>query len=184
MARLPRWAAEARGHWSYTGTERPSFAVAPREGERSVWDFPRPPAIEAVPQEVVVRAGEVVLARTVRCLRVLETASPPTYYIPPEDVAFEHLTSGSGGSHCEWKGEARYWDVIVPGNEAPREGWSYPDPYPEFAALRDHLAFYPTRLVCTVGEHRALPQPGGFYGGWVTPELVGPFKGEPGTEGL
>ena len=113
---------------------------------------------------------------------MLETGSPPTYYIPPADVESDRLDPAEGRSFCEWKGEARYWRLAF-GPEQP-VGWSYAAPFPEFDVLRDHFSFYPGRIDCFVGSVRAITQPGGFYGGWITPDLVGPFKGEPGTESL
>jgi uncharacterized protein (DUF427 family) len=149
-----------------------------------VWDFPRPPAIEPVRTEVSVRYGAIEIARSSRCLRVLETGSPPTYYVPPEDVAGQLLQPTGGRSRCEWKGEAHYWDLTFASHGSSGVAWSYPEPFPEFLRLAEHLAFYASRLQCFVDSIRAYPQPGRFYGGWVTPELVGPFKGEPGTEAL
>lgn len=134
--------------------------------------------------EVSVRLGSVLIARSHRCLRVLETGSPPTYYIPPENVERRLLEANGERSRCEWKGEAHYWDLEVERDARSRVAWSYPEPFAEFLRLADHLAFYPSRVECFVGSIRAQPQPGRFYGGWVTPELVGPFKGEPGTENL
>lgn len=184
MTELPAWAAEARARWRYTGASRPAIAARPAAGQLSVWDFPRPPAIEPVRVEVSVRFGAVEIARSSRSLRVLETGSPPTYYVPPDDVERQLLEPAGGRSRCEWKGEAHYWDLRGAGRGLPRVAWSYPEPFPGFRELADHLAFYPGRLECFVGRIRARPQPGGFYGGWVTPELVGPFKGEPGTGNL
>ena len=171
------------GGWRWYGRERPSFAVAPGPGQESVWDYPRPPRVASDAREVVVRAGDVELARTSIALRVLETASPPTFYLPPEDVRTEHLERTGGTSWCEWKGAATYWDVVLDGRRLERVAWSYDDPTPPFAALRGHLGFYPAHLACFVGGVRVTPQPGRFYGGWVTPEIVGPIKGEPGSEG-
>ena len=129
-----------------------------------------------------VEFGGEVIADTGRALRVAETASPPTYYIPRADVRSGALVPCSGASVCEWKGRATYWTVRTSRAEAERAAWSYPEPLPAFHALRDHVAFYAGRMdACWVGLHRVVPQPGGFYGGWVTPDLVGPFKGEPGT---
>lgn len=173
----------AMAQWRYTGQERPSFAVEPAAGQESVWDFPRPPLLAPNDRELVVRAGATEIARTRCACRVLETASPPTFYLPPSDVRTDLLAPSPGVSHCEWKGAARYWSVVVDGARLDGVGWSYPDPFPEFAAIRDYLSFYPARLECFVDGHRVQPQPGRFYGGWVTPELVGPFKGEPGSEG-
>jgi uncharacterized protein (DUF427 family) len=169
--------------WKYRGQVRPPFAEDPREGQESVWDYPRPPRLVADPREVVVRAGDVEVARTRHALRVLETAAPPTFYLPPDDVRTELLEPAAGSSWCEWKGAARYWDLVLPAGRIARVAWSYETPTEPFAALRSHLAFYPALLDCRVAGVRVAPQPGRFYGGWVTPEVVGPFKGEPGTEG-
>ena len=171
------------GGWRYHGQVRPPFAAEPAPGQESVWDYPRPPRIEAERREVVVRVGDVEVARTRRALRVLETASPPTVYIPRSDVATEHLQLALGASHCEWKGTARYWTVSVPPLLLTAVGWSYDDPLPAFEAIRSRLSFYPARIECYLDGVRVKGQPGGFYGGWVTPELVGPFKGDPGTSG-
>jgi uncharacterized protein (DUF427 family) len=132
---------------------------------------------------VTVRLGAFSIAETTRAVRVLETASPPTFYLPPEDVRTELLEPATGTSLCEWKGEAEYRDVVVGDRRIERAAWLYPEPFPEFETLRGHLSFYPAKLECFVGGHRVRPQPGRFYGGWVTPELVGPFKGEPGSGG-
>ncbi len=164
--------------WQYTGVERPSFAEEPGPGQESVWDYPRPPALVTSDKLVVVEAGGVELARSSRCFRVLETASPPTWYIPAEDVNFEALVHAPGSSFCEWKGAASYWALATGGEEV---AWSYPDPSPRFVAIRDAVGFYPGRVACTVDGERVRPQPGHFYGGWVTDDIVGPVKGEPGT---
>ena len=155
-------------------------APLPRE---TVQDYPRPPALEPVPQELRVVFGGQEIVRTGRALRVLETHHAPTYYIPPEDVA-DVLTPARGSSLCEWKGRAAYWDMTAGGRIARRAAWSYPAPTARFAALRDYLAFYAGQMdACYVGETRVLPQPGDFYGGWVTPNLDGIVKGGPGTLG-
>ncbi len=173
----------ARAMWRYVGDERPLFAVAPRIGEESVWDYPRPPRVLLDAREVVVRCGSSEVARTQRALRVCETASPPTFYLPRADIAAAFLIDAAGESWCEWKGRARYLTVAVPGLRCGRAAWCYDDPLPAFEALRGHVGFYPSPLACTVAGVRVLPQPGRFYAGWVTPEVVGPFKGEPGSEG-
>ena len=157
--------------------------MQPGPGQESVWDYPRPPRIEAERREVIVRLGETEIARTRRALRVLETASPPTVYIPMADVRTEYLEPAAGGSRCEWKGSARYWTVRAGGVALEAVGWSYEAPLPAFAAIGGAISFYPARLQCFVDGVPVRPQPGGFYGGWVTPEIVGPFKGEPGTGG-
>jgi uncharacterized protein (DUF427 family) len=131
----------------------------------------------------VVLGGETI-ADTTRALRVLETSHPPAFYLPRADFAPGALAPAAGGSFCEWKGEAAYLDVRGGGVTAARAAWYYPDPVPAFAALRDHVAVYPGAMdACTVGGERVRPQDGGFYGGWITSEIVGPFKGGPGTAG-
>jgi len=165
---------------------RPStLAVRPGPGQESVWDYPRPPRLEATPRRVRVVLGGVTIADTVHALRVLETSHPPTYYVPPADVRGDCLEEVPGvGSVCEWKGAARYFNVTAGGRRALRAAWSYPAPTPTFAALKDHLAFYVAAMdACYLDDEQAHAQPGGFYGGWVTSDVVGPFKGEPGTEG-
>lgn len=183
MARLPEWVRRGRGGWRFTGAERPPFAVPPAPGQESVWDYPRPPRCEPDARPVEVRADGTPVAATRRALRVLETASPPTFYLPPDDIRPERLVPAPGRSLCEWKGEARYLDLVLPDRRIARAAWCYPDPFPEFAALRGFVSFYPALVECRVAGERVAPQPGRFYGGWVTPELVGPFKGEPGSEG-
>jgi uncharacterized protein (DUF427 family) len=165
------------------GRDRPSFAAATSPGQESVWDYPRPPRVERDAREVVVRAGALEIARSTRARRVLETASPPTFYLPPEDVLRERLQASTGSSWCEWKGEASYWDVVLPERTLERVAWSYSDPFPEFDEIRGFFSFHPARVECSVDGVRVAAQPGGFYGGWVTPEIKGPFKGEPGSEG-
>jgi len=169
--------------WRYYGQERPAFALEPGAGQESVWDYPRPPRIEQESREVIVRVGDVVLAQTHAACRVLETASPPTFYIPRADVKDEYLRPAGGSSRCEWKGTARYWTVSVPPVVLESVGWSYDDPHPEFESIRGWLSFYPARIECYVDGNRVTPQPGGFYGGWITPDVVGPFKGAPGSSG-
>jgi uncharacterized protein (DUF427 family) len=156
----------------------------PAEGQESVWDYPRPPRLEPVGATVRVVFGGEEIAHSERALRILETSHPPTVYVPPEDLAPGCVVPAAGTSFCEWKGEAVYLDVIAGGRRAERAAWCYPDPTPAYAALRDHVAFYPAPMdACWIGEDRVTPQPGGFYGGWVTPRVVGPFKGAPGTWG-
>ncbi|NNE51739.1 MAG: DUF427 domain-containing protein [Sulfitobacter sp.] len=148
----------------------------------TVQDYPRPPALEAVPQRLRILLGGEILAETDRALRVLETHHAPTYYLPPEDVR-GILTPARGRSFCEWKGVASYWDVTLGKVTARRAAWSYANPTPDFAPITDYLAFYATAMeACFVGEHRVIPQEGDFYGGWVTDNLRGRIKGAPGTE--
>lgn len=153
-------------------------------GQESVWDYPRPPALDPVGSEVVVEfAGEVV-ARTTRSIRVLETSHPPGYYLPAEDVRTDLLVPEPGTSVCEWKGTAVYLTVVAGGRRAVRAAWSYPSPVPAFEPIAGHLSFYPGRVDrCTVDGEEVIAQAGGFYGGWITSTVVGPFKGGPGTWG-
>lgn len=165
--------------WHYRGEERPHFAEDPGPGQESVWDYPRPPRLERDNRLVEVKADGRSIARTRSAIRVLETASPPTFYIPDADVDFSQLTPLEGRSQCEWKGSARYMAL----RDAPdiAVAWHYPNPAEAFKVLRDYKAFYPGRVACYVDGERVRPQPGGFYGGWMTNEIVGPVKGEPGT---
>jgi uncharacterized protein (DUF427 family) len=152
--------------------------------QESVWDYPRPPRLEPSPRHVRVVFAGVEVAGSRRAWRVLETSHPPSWYLPPEDVRTELLRPSPRRTWCEWKGQARYFSLVVAGREAKDAAWSYPDPSPGFEPLRDHLAFYPARVdACYVEGEQVRPQAGGFYGGWVTSDLVGPFKGEPGSEG-
>lgn len=171
----------ARAQWRHRGTSRPPWAIEPGPGQESVWDYPRPPRLEEDGRIVRVTGGQALIAETKSAIRVLETASPPTFYIPRQDVDLARLIQSEGTSHCEWKGAATYWSLRTNAASPPVVGWSYEDPYPEFEAMRGFLSFYPMKLQCFVGGVPVTPQPGGFYGGWVTPEVVGPFKGEPGT---
>jgi len=166
------------GGWQYDGRVRPPFAVVPGPGQESVWDYPRPPRLAADTRLVEVRHGEIVIATTRAAQRVLETASPPSFYLPPADVTEGVLVPAPGTSHCEWKGRARYWALHEGGTPV---AWTYDDPTPAFASIRGWFGFYPARVACHVDGERVRPQPGGFYGGWLTREIVGPVKGAPGT---
>ncbi len=170
----------ARARWRNRGQARPDFAIVPQEGQESVWDYPRPPRLEGDARRVEVRAGGRLVAATDRAVRVLETASPPTFYIHPDDVDRDALVPSGRTSLCEWKGQAVDFDLVDgPGSVA----WCYPRVFPEFAALAGWFAFYPARVECFVDGERVRPQPGGYYGGWITDEIVGPVKGEPGIDG-
>jgi uncharacterized protein (DUF427 family) len=161
-----------------------SRRVEPGPGQESVWDYPRPPRVEDSSRRVrVVFNGETV-ADTTRARRVLETSHPPVYYVPIEDVRRELLRRSDRASFCEWKGRAGYYTVAVGGREAPDAAWYYPEPTPAFAPIRGHVAFYPSRMdACYLDDERVEAQEGDFYGGWITSEIVGPFKGGPGTRG-
>jgi uncharacterized protein (DUF427 family) len=162
---------------------RPS-RILPGPGQESVWDYPRPPAVESVPQRVRVVLAGVTIADSTRALRVLETSHPPNYYLPPDDVDRQRLEMAPGTSWCEFKGGARYWTVQVGDRVEASVAWDYPEPSAGYEALASHLAFYAAPMdECRVGDELATPQPGGFYGGWVTSGVVGPFKGIPGSMG-
>ena len=179
----PTWLDAARAHWNWRGQARPPFAVAPGPGEVSVWDFPRPPRLVSDSREVVIYWGNVQVARTRHAVLVLETSHPPSFYIPMADVNQSLLRQGAGNSFCEWKGPATYWSLASETQVLPNVGWSYPRPLEGAEAIADCIAFYPANLTCTVDGKKVTPQPGGFYGGWITRELVGPFKGDAGTQG-
>jgi uncharacterized protein (DUF427 family) len=150
-----------------------------------VWDYPRPPAVSPCERRVRAEfAGELV-ADSIRALRVLETSHPPTIYIPLDDVQLSLLApSAAGTTWCEFKGAARYLDAIVGGRRAHAVAWSYANPSAGYEELRDHIAFYPGRVHAAWLDHeRVQAQPGDFYGGWITSDLIGPFKGLPGTRG-
>jgi uncharacterized protein (DUF427 family) len=161
-----------------------SQRIAPEPGQESVWDYPRPPRLEDSTRHIQVIFNGVVIAETRRAKRVLETSHPPVYYIPPEDVRMAYLTPVRDTSFCEWKGAARYYTIAVNGKTAEAAAWYYPEPSAPYAALRGYVAFYPARMdACLVDGERVQPQPGDFYGGWITHEIVGPFKGAAGRRG-
>ena len=175
------WLQKAREKWSNTGNKRPPFAIEPKKGQRSVWDFPRPPIIEKVRKPVLVNYQGKIIADSRDTLTVLETASPPTYYIPKNDIDMSLLVQMQGKtSMCEWKGKAMYL-ALKSMSEQP-VAWSYLKPFPEFHELKDHLAFYPQLLECYIDGERVTAQASAFYAGWITTDLIGPFKGEKGTE--
>lgn len=145
-----------------------------------VADYPRPPRLEHITKHVRIAKAGIVIADSRRAARVLETFHPPVYYLPPDDVAMEHLREAPGSSFCEWKGVASYYDVL----DAKKCAWTYRKPTEAFASIASWIAFYAGLMdECTVDGEVVTPQPGGFYGGWVTSDLIGPFKGSPGTAG-
>jgi len=166
--------------WKYTGKQRPSFAIEPALDQESVWDYPRPPALLEDSRHVRVTAGGQIIARSDHALRILETAAPPTFYLPLGDIDMGQLSVVPGQSNCEWKGIARYW--ALSGQNQP-VAWDYPSPSAPFEQLLNYLAFYPGRVDCFIDDEAVKPQYSEFYGGWITREIVGPFKGEPGTSG-
>lgn len=157
---------------------------ASRPGRESVWDYPRPPRLEPTDRLIVVEFAGERIAESRSAYRVLETSHPPTYYIPPADIRREFLVESDLGTFCEFKGRAAYWTVVVGDRRSENAGWYYPDPAPAFAAIKDYVAFYPSRVdACCVDNDRVKAQEGDFYGGWITQDIVGPFKGGTGTAG-
>lgn len=162
---------------------RSSRRIEPGPGQESVWDYPRPPAVVPTSSHIRVVHCGVTIADTHAAIRVLETSQPPAFYIPRADVSEAHLLPGGGRSFCEWKGPATYWSIAAGNTVVPNAAWSYQRPTARFAAIAGHLAFY-ARLVdeCWVDDEQVVANPGSFYGGWITSSVVGPFKGDPGTE--
>jgi uncharacterized protein (DUF427 family) len=149
--------------------------IEPGPGQESVWDYPRPPRLEATSKRIRIVLNGVTIADTRQAQRVLETSHPPVYYLPPDDIAREYLRPARGSSFCEWKGEASYY---------AQAAWTYRHPSPAFAAIADYIAIYPGKMdECYVDDERVQAQPSDFYGGWITGDIVGPFKGDPGTWG-
>ncbi len=164
-----------------TDSMRPSPDV-PGAGQESVWSYPRPPVVVASERHVLVRLAGAVICETRRALRLLETSHPPTWYLPIADFAPGSLRPTPGSSFCEWKGSASYFDVVSGDFVAAAKAWTYRAPTPAFAPIAEHVALYAAAMdECVVDGERVSPQPGGFYGGWITSDVVGPFKGVPGS---
>jgi uncharacterized protein (DUF427 family) len=160
---------------------RPDLAAP---GQESVWTYPRPAIAVPSLEHIVIEHAGAIVADTCASIRTLETSHPPSYYISLAHIASGVLQRAGGGSSCEWKGAAVYWDVLIGDVVLPGVGWSYPNPSPAFAILRDHVAFYAGPFDrCSVDGETVTPQPGDFYGGWITRKLAGPFKGVPGSRG-
>jgi uncharacterized protein (DUF427 family) len=162
-----------------SNVERPAFATEPGPAQESVWDYPRPPAVKRDSRSVEIRDGASVLAWATSSYKVMETASPPTFYVPRANVKLGLLVRMQQQTYCEWKGLASYW-ALARRPDVP-VAWSYERPRPRFDVIKGLIAFYPDRVHCYLGGERVQAQAGPFYGGWITPEVVGPFKGEPGT---
>ncbi|MBN2365610.1 MAG: DUF427 domain-containing protein [Calditrichaeota bacterium] len=155
-----------------------------KPGQESVWDYPRPPRLENFSGQIEIFFNKQLIVKTIKAKRVLETSHPPVYYIPPEDVRLEYLQISEHTSWCEWKGGARYYDIAVNDRKAEKVAWFYPDPDPRYLDIKDYIAFYAGPMdACYINGEKVIPQPGGFYGGWITSNIVGPFKGKRGTLG-
>jgi uncharacterized protein (DUF427 family) len=158
--------------------------IEPEPGQESVWDYPRPPRLEDVQQRLRIIFNGATIADTHRAKRVLETSHPPCYYFPPEDVRLNFFQLSNRATWCEWKGQAGYYTITVGDRRAIDAAWFYPNPTPDFLRIKDYISFYASKMdACYVGEEKVLAQAGDFYGGWITSNVVGPFKGEPGTWG-
>jgi uncharacterized protein (DUF427 family) len=158
--------------------------IQPNPGQESVWDYPRPPRLEDTSKHIQIIFNGVEIANTRNAKRVLETSHPPVYYIPPSDIKLEYLFRTANSSFCEWKGRAGYYTIAVGDKKAENAAWFYPDPTTSFATIKDYVAFYAHVMdACYVDGEKVQPQPGNFYGGWITSDIVGPFKGSPGTWG-
>jgi uncharacterized protein (DUF427 family) len=159
-----------------------SDRTTPSPDQESVWDYPRPPALDLSDQRVRVVFNDTTIADTTEAVRVLETSHPPVYHLPPNDVATEYLTREDRTSRCEFKGRAVYYSVEVGSRSARHAAWQYPSPVERYDDLTEHFAFYPSKMdACYVGSEQVRAQEGDFYGGWITQDVVGPFKGGPGT---
>lgn len=157
--------------------------VESARGQESVWDYPRPPAIRGITKRIRIFFNNLVIVESVRVLQILETSHPPCYYIPPDDIQMQYLIGTSQRSFCEFKGQAHYWTIQIGERQSINAAWSYPDPKSAYQAIKNYLAFYPGRVdACFVDDEQVQAQAGGFYGGWITANVVGPFKGSPGTE--
>lgn len=152
--------------------------------QENVWEYPRPAVCEPFAGRLTVKHDGVIIAETTQAYRVLETSHPPAYYFPPQDVAPGVLKKGKGKTFCEWKGSASYFDLHVNQKITETVAWTYPSPTPEFEPIKDYISFYASRVdECYVNGERVIAQQGGFYGGWITKNLKGPFKGVPGSQG-
>lgn len=158
--------------------------IEPKKGQESVWNYPRPPKLEKTNKHLKIEFSGKIIAETNRAFRVLETSHPPVYYFPPEDVRMNYLNKVAGSSFCEWKGEAGYYSLKVGEKNVPQAGWFYPNPTGKFAEIKNYIAFYPSKMdACFVDDELVQSQEGDFYGGWITKDIVGPFKGGAGTWG-
>lgn len=157
--------------------------IEPGPNQESVWDYPRPPTVEKVNKHLKVEFNGKIIAETHAAKRVLETSQPPAYYFPPDDVSKEFLTELKEFTYCEWKGHAYYFDVKTDGETAEKAAWFYPNPNKKYGGIKNYIGFYPNRLDCFVDAEKVKPQEGSFYGGWITDNIVGPFKGGRGTAG-
>lgn len=163
--------------------KRPVQIIQPGPGQESVWDYPRPPGLESISSYLRIIFAGVLIAESRQAIKIVETSCPPVYYVPPEHIHMQYMEKVRGGTLCEWKGLAQYWSICVGKIVVEPAAWSYPDPEAAYSTIRDYLAFYPSKMdACMIDSQIAVPQESDYYGGWITPNVVGPFKGAPGTE--
>jgi uncharacterized protein (DUF427 family) len=159
-------------------------AIPPKPGQESVWDYPRPARLEDSNKSIRIICNGTVLAETTKAKRVLETSHPPVYYLPSEDIKLEYLIETPKKTWCEWKGKCQYYDISIGEKYINNAAWRYIEPTPDFVTIQEYYAFYPSLMdACYVNDELVMSQPGDFYGGWITADIVGPFKGSPGTMG-
>jgi uncharacterized protein (DUF427 family) len=162
----------------------PPQRITPQPGQESVWDYPRPPRLEPVSKRIQIVLNGQTIVDTTAAYRVLETSHPPVYYLPPADIQMQYLQATTRGSFCEWKGNALYYNVVVDNRRIENAAWAYPTPTKNFESIVNYLAFYAQFMdACYVDDELVTPQPGEFYGGWITKDIVGPFKGSAGSWG-
>ena len=172
-----------RNRWRAFHRKRPFEVIRPGPGQESVWDYPRPPGLEPTVSLIRIIFAGVLIAESRQAIRIIETSCPPVYYIPPDHIHTEYVVQIGVGTLCEWKGLAQYWSVRVGNKVIESAAWSYPDPELPYTRIRDYLAFYPGKMdTCMVDDQIAIAQESDYYGGWITPDIVGPFKGQPGSE--
>ena len=156
--------------------------IDPGPNQESVWDYPRPPIVEPTNKHIQIIFADVMIADTTQALRVLETSHPPVYYLPQNDILMRYLSFTKKTTVCEWKGEASYFSMLTSDKSAINAAWTYLSPKHPYEDIRNYIAFYPSMMdVCMVDKEIVVPQPGKFYGGWITRDIVGPFKGEIGS---
>ena len=177
---LPLQLIENRAKWQFNGSVRPDFADEPKANQTSVWDFPRPPKIVLETDHFLVKNNNEIIAQSNKVIAVCETANPPCYYFPENEVNLKHLMKIEKESWCEWKGKTQFW--VLKENPDLIVAWSYPNPFTAYTEIRDYIAFYPQNLECYVNKEKAITQDSLFYAGWITSNYSGPFKGKKGTE--
>ena len=158
--------------------------IIPEPGQESVWNYPRPARLEDTNKSIRIIVNSIVLAETTKAKRVIETSHPPSYYIPSEDIKLEYFIETPKKTWCEWKGKCQYYDISIADKYINNAAWRYIEPTPDFVTIQEYYAFYPSLMdACYVNDELVKSQPGDFYGGWITADIVGPFKGSPGTMG-